>query len=206
MTDGNYPPPGQPPQGQGQYGPPQGQGQYGPPQGPGQYGPPQGGYAPPPPAPYGAPAGRRTFGSVGLAVTALGAIAVILAFTVFDWFRDFGRNSHFGDLKKVVDAADSSGFGFTPSKLYFDWLGWVLLVAAVVTAVLASLPIAASRVWQAVGLLVGLVGVAMTFVAIKLGDRGGYSTYLKHTNVGFYVAAAGFLVLGIGAAIGSRKN
>jgi magnesium-transporting ATPase (P-type) len=184
MTEGNYPPPGQPPQG------------------PGQYGPQQGGYAPPPPGPYGTPAGKRTFGSVGLAVTAIGAIAVILAFTVFDWFKHANGHAHFSDLKTAADAG--SGVA-TMTKLYFDWLGWVLLVAAVVTAVLACLPIVASKVWQLVGLLVGLVSVGLTFLAIK-GNGSSYSATLKQTTVGFYVAAAGFLVLGIGAAIGSRKN
>jgi hypothetical protein len=194
----------------GQYGPPPGQyeqpGQYGPP--PGQYGQPPGGYPPPAGSPHGAP-NRRTFGSVGAIVSAIGAVAVVLGFTVFNWFRDFGADSQFSDLKKLVDRADNLGIGFTPSTLYFDWLGWVLLVAAILTALLAVLPIVASKVWQIVGLVVGLVGAAMTFLAIKLADPPngtGYGDYLKHANVGFYLAAGGFVVLGIGAAIGSRRN
>lgn len=212
MTSGNYGPPensgqpaqpsqpayGQQPPGYGEAPPP---GQYGQPG----YGQPAHGYAPGAPAPYTQPTERRGLGLSGLILTALGAIACVIAFTAVDWYK--GGKSHFSDVSNVVDQADKVGFATGAAKVYFSWLAWVLLAAAVILAIIANLPTPVSGAFRALGALVGLAAIGMTFWAVQfLHHQGAYSEYIKNARVGFYLTLAGFLLITIGALIGPRRT
>jgi hypothetical protein len=101
--------------------------------------------------------------------------------------------------------------------MYFSWLAWVLLAAAVVVGLLAVLPNAFSGVLRVLGPIVGLAGVGLTFWAIDLASfsgpyarqlgssNPGYSDYLNDAGPGFWLAAAGLLVIGLGALLGPRR-
>lgn len=196
--------PGQPQQG---YAPPQQaygqpQQQYGAPQAQQAYGQPQQGYG----QPGGYPAaGGRKFGVAGAVLAVIAAALGIVSFTAVDWFADLGQRAHFGDIGKIAKAADQN----TIAKFYFSWLGWVLLAAVVVLALLACLPAATTPLFRTLGVLVGLGGIALTFLALPFAGTSGqgtsYTDYLKHARIGFYLALAAFLVGAIGAAIGSRR-
>ncbi|WP_375484120.1 hypothetical protein [uncultured Jatrophihabitans sp.] len=211
MSSGGY---GQSPYGGPQYGQP-GYGQPG-------YGQPQ--YAPPG---YGAPqygrpgygAGyggygpqRQSFGIVGAALAALGAIALVIAFTATHWYKD-GGDSSFSKVKDQVDAYDKVGAAAGVAKAYFGWLAWVLLVVVVLVAVAANLPSPAAVALRIIGAVLGAAGILITFLAIKLVDAskipggGGpdYTDYLKHTGPAFYLALGGFLLAAVGALIGPRR-
>ena len=243
MTEGNYP--GQQPQtpgyGEGNqgYGPTAGQ-PAGAPGAPAGYGAPGDPYGAPG-DPYGTPARREdTIGVVGMVIAAIGALLVVLAFTVFKWFRNgtadnpFGSKndkSKFSDIHDALDkvSAQINGAGqglskdvsFGVSKLYFGWLGWVLLGVAVVVAVLALLPTAAAPALRLVGLIVGIAAAAITVWALDLisvsgtlaslvKSRGdsvpGFTDYIKHSGLGAWAAIAGFLLIGIGAVIGPQRR
>jgi hypothetical protein len=147
-------------------------------------------------------------GSIGLALTAVGGVLLIISFTAVDWFTR-GTNegpSHFGDIHDIV--TQFSGLVAEPAKLYFGWLAWVLLAAAVVAALAANLPSPVSDAFRVVGPLVAVGGALMTFWALKIVKSAdpSYTDYLKHARAGFWLAVAGFVVAGAGAAFGPRRT
>jgi hypothetical membrane protein len=168
--------------------------------GPGGYGPPSN-YGYDPQRPGGQPGllqQSQTYGIVGTVLALLGGILVLVSFTAIDWFSY--SDSGFSDLHHRLQA--SSNPPDFPA-VYFSWLGWVFLVIAVVAGVLASVPTPALRISRIIGSVVGFAAAGLTFLAIEL--PGSYSEYIKHARVGFYFAVIGFLITGIGAAIGPRK-
>jgi hypothetical protein len=232
--DGQQPPYGQQP-GYGQPPPPG----YGDQPGYGQQPPPaygqQPGYGQPPPPGYGQqpgygqpaamgpettrmarldPGPSERFGVVSAVLTGLGALLVIVAFTALNWFPKnvvAGSSSKFSDIHKALGLI--GGLAEGPAKLYFSWLGWALLAAAAVTALLAALP-AVGAPFRVIGVLVAVAGIAMTFVAIHLlkssdqvpSSYNSYSGWLKHARIGFYVALAGFALMAVGAATGPSRS
>jgi hypothetical protein len=145
------------------------------------------------------------FGVLGTVIAAVGAVLVVLSFTVLDWLtRGSEPDSHFRTIRRVLsrDAVPAAG----PAKLYFSWLGWALLVAVVVFALLANLPSPLTNAFRVIGALGAAAAIAVTFVAIKLADGPAYSEYLKHARIGFYVAVGGFLLVGIGALVGPARE
>lgn len=174
-------------------------------------------------------------GLPALVVAAVGAVLVLLAFTVLDWFRSGsdsqffrdGSDSTFGDLRDGFDAFRTRLDAATPSAgrdvhfgiadSYFGWLGWLLFAVAVCVAVAAALPSRAAPVLRATGLVVGLVAAGLTVWALQLVTFSGrlaqlavgaptFWGYVKHSGVGAWLAIAGFVLLGIGAAIGPRRT
>lgn len=186
---------------QGAYGEPPQQQAYGQPQQ--QYGQQQA-YGQPPGYASHSAGSERKFGVVGAVLAVVAAALGIISFTVIDWFTDLGQRAHFGDIGNIAKQADQN----TIAKLYFSWLGWVLLAAVVVFALLACLPTAATALFRTLGVLVGLGGIALTFFALSFAGTGSdlsYTDYLKHARIGFYFALGAFLIGGIAAAIGSRR-
>jgi len=212
MTQGGYPGSGQQP---GQYGQPQPG--YGQPPQPG-YGQPQGGYGQPG-SPYaGRPPGGQSFGVVGAVLAVVAAVAGILAFTATNWFSG-GGNSKFGDVHDVLTQLDKIDAANGISVLYFSWLAWVLLAVGVIAALVANLPSSASGPLRALGVVVGVAGIVITLLAIKIVSKGsaggqvsnapaGYGDYLKEAAKApsLYLSLGAFLLVAIGAAIGPRRR
>jgi hypothetical protein len=151
------------------------------------------------------PGPSLAFGVLGTVIAAVGAVLVVLAFTMLDWLtRGSEADSHFRTIHRVLtrDAVPAAG----TAKLYFSWLGWALLVAVVVFALLANLPSPLTNAFRVIGALGAAAAIAVTFVAIKLADGPAYSEYLKHARIGFYVAVGGFLLIGIGALVGPAHD
>ncbi len=156
------------------------------------------------------PGASQTFGVLSALLTAVGAVLVVVAFTTLHWFSGdtgSGPSSTFSNIHKVLDGAGKFAEG--PAKLYFSWLGWVLLAAAALTALIAAAP-TVGRPFRVVGTLIAVAGIVATFFAIKLAktsalDRG-YIDYLKHARFGFYFAVGGFLLIGVGAIIGPSSK
>jgi len=199
---GQQPPPayGQPPAGgYGQQQPPAGgYGQY-------QYGQPMHGGDAPPPAPYTQPRARMGVGVAGLALAIAGGVLGVIAFTAVDWFKG-DRPSHFHDVHNVLKALHAQHLDTAISKLYFDWLGWAVLAAAVIIAILANLPSPASAGLRVLGALIGLAGIGLTFWAIEFAHGVAYSEFLKHARLGFYLTLGAFLLTTIASLLGPRKT
>jgi magnesium-transporting ATPase (P-type) len=166
------------------------------------------GAAPQSQPPYG-PSGTTTqFGVVGAALALLGAIALVVSFTAVDWFKkDGSASSHASDVHKFLNSVGSNAVPI--SKAYFGWLCWALLVVVVGSALLANVAWPAAKAFRIIGPILAVAGIAVTFLAIRLLPASAglkYSEYLKNARLGFYLAVAGFLIAGVGAAIGARRS
>jgi hypothetical protein len=157
------------------------------------------------------PGPSRTFGVMSALVAVIGAVLVVVAFTAVDWFDSSMSLGHFSDVRSLLDAGGSLAYG--PAKVYFDWLGWVLLGVAFVTALLAAVPTLGAP-FRIIAPIVAAGGIVMTFLSVKLVRSGAlvgglnepsYGRYLSHAGPGFYLAVAGFLLMGIAGALGPQR-
>jgi len=181
-----------------------------------QYGQP-GVYGAPATTPYtGGPLAEPAVGIPGVIAALAGAVLGVLAFTVLNWF-DGSDDSHFGDVRDVLKLLHAVSADRGTSYLYFNWLAWVLLAVAVVAAIAANLATPIATPLKIFGALVGLAGIAVTFIAIDFvghippgADTGdaprSYTDYLKHSRVAFYFAIAAFLLTTIAALIAPRRE
>jgi hypothetical protein len=138
----------------------------------------------------------------------VGAVAVLIAVVALDWY----------DVEPGLDAVPAVRFhtlADTADRLevpwlvpaYFDWLIWVLLIALIATGTLANAPIPGADALRVAGVVLGLAGAALTYYSLQeiksYGDEGTYAFH--HATVGVWFAMGGFLVAGLGAAIGPRR-
>lgn len=191
---------------QGGYTQPQQQGGYGQPAQPA-YGQQQPGYRQPyygaGAAPGRSAAGRR-FGVVGTVLALVGAAAVVIAFLGPNWGD--GANGKFSDIHTFVTTAGAGTSVASLAHVYFNWLAWVLLAASALLALLANAPTGVAPALRIVGTLVGLGSAVATLFALKIISSGrGLSWYIKHSDVGYWLAIAGFVVMAVGALIGPRR-
>ncbi|MCU1656210.1 MAG: hypothetical protein JWO57_866 [Pseudonocardiales bacterium] len=156
------------------------------------------------------PGPSQRFGVAGSALAVIGAALLIVSFTAVNWFTKgtLGR-SHFSDVHQVLNI--QSAFAAGLAKAYFGWLAWVLLAVTVVIALLANAPSPFATALRVIGALAAAASIALTFLAINLLKSGvpgapSYSEYIKHARVGFWMAIAGFLLVGVGALIGPRRG
>lgn len=162
------------------------------------------GYGQPHGAPYAPPVNTDSFGIVGTVLALLGGVILIVSFTALDWFSGSipgGGNASLSFSDISDRSASLTGF----ASAYFGWLAWLFLIVVVIAGVLASVPSPALRAFRIVGAVVGFAAAGLTFLAIKLGDGLSYTEILKNASIGFYFAVVGFVVAGIGAAIGPRR-
>jgi len=193
---GEQPAYGQPPAGAAGQQPPGGYGQY-------QYGQPMHGGAPP--APYSQPRARLGVGVAGLVFAVAGAVLGVIACTALDWYKG-SPASHFSDIHDALKVLHANGADTGIGYVYFQWLAWALLAAAVILAILACLPSPASAGLRVLGALVSLAGIGITFWAIDIAHGIAYTTFLKDARVGFYFMLAAFLFTFIGSLAGPRKT
>ena len=101
---------------------------------------------------------RRAVGIVGLVIALIGVALTVACFTALDWLSGddgFGATTtvDFKDLHDLV-GSDSP----TLPRLYFSWLGWVLLAAVAGLGLLGNLPTRSHPLWRVLGGLIGLAG------------------------------------------------
>lgn len=165
----------------------------------------------------------------GAAFVAAGAVLLLLAFTVLQWFRDgtgffsgAGSHSTFGDVGTTLDAVHQqfareklSGYvSFGASQPYFSWFGWVLLLAAIAAGGLAVSRFGRRWVVRWFGAVVAATGIAFTFLALNLVTVEGnapnnanlpdYGQYIAHGGLGVWSAIVGFLLILVGALVPHR--
>lgn len=156
-------------------------------------------------SPDGRPWSRRRVGSVTALVAA--CVLLVLAFDFTDWYHqessyDDRPSTSFDDLINLLGGRGASRL----ATAYFPTLAWLLLVAAVAVVVFANLRTALSSVMRAAGVLIGIVGVVLTYLAIsRLFDvtsnpAGGHSVF-HSTRSGPWLAFAGYLLCAVAAAL-----
>lgn len=156
---------------------------------------------------------RRTTGTSGVLLVALGAVLALLSIVGLRWYA-------------VDSGADTAGDGFTFADLhsnadqlnapiasaYFDWLAWTLLIAVVVVGLAANLPTPVADVLRVVGFVIGVVGVVGTYYSLaqlfNAQHAAGASDHsvLHSSTLGVWCALAGFAIAGFGAVLGPRAT
>jgi Protein of unknown function (DUF2510) len=131
----------------------------------------------------------------GFIVLAVGVIAVLLAFTVLPWVSGEGTSVNFGDIRSSNSVSGTGGLG----GAYFKWLGWVVLVVAAGFAVAANRPARSQNAWRSLGVVLSVVGIAVTYGAINDLD-----IRLGNASAAFWVAVIGFVLIGAAALVPSR--
>jgi hypothetical protein len=222
---------------QGSYNPQQqGQPQQGQPYGQQNY-PPQQNYSNTPPATSTATTkGRPNVGALVLA--AIAAVLGVLSLFLLDWYRkDYSSvnggntassNSKFSDvhdavskLQHLIDSTpNAKGFiSFGVAPIYFSWLAYLLIAAAVVLAIIAALPTGgAVMLFKVLTAIVALAGIGLTLWAIDLFSLApaaqaqttgnvpnGYGDWIKHTSFGAWAMGVAFLLCLIAALIPPKR-
>jgi hypothetical protein len=174
----------------------------------------------------------------GLVLAAIAAVLGILSLFVLGWYRDNyssvsgGQNasssSKFSKIHDVltnaqhqIDANPRVGnfihLGISPT--YFGWLGYLLIVAAVVLAVISALPTGgAVMLFKVLTAIVSLAGIGITLWAINLvsfdaalrsqlgsNTPSGYGDWIKHTSFGAWAMGLAFLLCLIAALIPPKR-
>ena len=142
-------------------------------------------------------------GVPGVALMVAGAVMVLVSFTSAAWYAgtrsvDSVGPRTFGSLHTLTQ------YPGTPAvaHAYFSWLAWVLLILAIVFALGANLPTAHANPLRILGALIGMVGAGATYLAIEQPHQGTSGSAFDNAAAGIWLALAGFLLAGAGAAIG----
>lgn len=148
-------------------------------------------------------------GYPGLALTLVGAVALLVSFTWVNWYAgtsgaDGIADIGFNDLHQNLEAFAAPA----ASTWYFGWIAWSLLIIVLLLGVGANLPNQAVNSLRVAGLAVGLTGAAWTYYALAeyiqaLQDRGATSAgVFTRAESGIWLAISGYLLVGVGAALG----
>ncbi|MEP7020695.1 MAG: hypothetical protein ABI808_08590 [Pseudonocardiales bacterium] len=154
----------------------------------------------------GGAARRRRVASLG--VLAVGTTMLVIAFKI-SWYHtdryDADPQISFGDL------INTGGGRPVPriSAAFFPTLAWVLVVAAVCVVAFANLRTALTPLMRAVGVLIGLSGVVLTYVALARlftvtynpAATNGQRSVFFSTSPGLWFGLSGYLLLAVAAAI-----
>jgi hypothetical protein len=161
---------------------------------------------------------------IGACLLALGAVLILAAFSLFNWFRDgrgffagAGSRSTFADVhdKLEITKAQAAAQGlsghvsFGASEPYFSWLGWVLFAAALAAGATAVSRFGGRHWWvRWLAAVIAASGVAFTFLALNLvvfegnapnnANAPSYSDFVGHSGLGAWSAIAGFVLIIVG--------
>lgn len=152
---------------------------------------------------------RRAIGVPGIVLVLGGAVLVLLAIRFLHWYDVPSGHDSSGDVtfRKLHGSAEQLG-GAGVASAYFGWLAWVLLLAGIVVGVAANVPSPVSDPLRVGGFLVGLVGSAGTYYALKqhFNATGSRHDVFHNATWGVWAALVGFLLIAAGAALGPRRT
>ena len=151
------------------------------------------------------PGPSETFGWTGFSISAVGVVFTLVSFTAIAWLRD--GNLKFRDVRSVITTISDSGIAqvHPVAKIYFSWLAWLALFVVAVCAVLASTP-AISGPFRVITPILAAGAIATTLVAVDITTGNGYRFWIADARVGFYMALVGFLLIGVGATLGTGRE
>jgi hypothetical protein len=154
---------------------------------------------------------QRAIGVPGVGLAVAGGALVLVAFRFLAWYdaparTDAAPRVTFGQLHGNADQLGTA----STATAYFDWLGWVLLLALVALGVAANLPGRPSDALRVAGFLLGVVGVGATYFAVaqlhnaQVAAGAARHSVFFHATWGLWLTLAGFALGAIGAALGPR--
>jgi hypothetical protein len=62
------------------------------------------------------------------------------------------------------------------------------------------------RMLRIIGVVIGFAAAGLSFLALQVNETTSYLTYLAGARVGFYLAVVAYILIGIGAAYGPRRE
>ena len=154
----------------------------------------------------------RHLGIPGMLLVIWGGAVLLLSFTRLEWKRrpqggDVVQLIDFTALRRNLEHFPAAGRP-SASVAYFDWLAWALLFALIVVGFAANVPWPAATALRLLGFVLGLVGAALTYYTLAryaqaTHDLFGTSSHaLDNSEDGTWFAIGGYLVAGVGAALG----
>jgi ABC-type branched-subunit amino acid transport system permease subunit len=143
----------------------------------------------------------------GLPVAVAGFVATLIAMTYAAWFSPQRLEAKFPDLHTLF-----TGYGLAPLAMQFTiWLGWALLAAGTVTAVVASYLRRRALAWVAATL--GVVGVVLTLITLygisKIGADNNVDSATgpwQNLGSGGWLACLGFSLLATAGVVAATAN
>ena len=154
-------------------------------------------------------AGRADVRGSGLLLVLGGAGFVLISFRFLDWYQvptsgaDTAGDPTFPALR---DSAQQLG-GAGVALAYFTWLSWALAIAVAVLGASAVLPLPGAGPLRLLGFLAGVLGAVATYYALAQHQNavGSAHSVFHNATWGVWAAIGGFLVAGLGAALGPRR-
>ncbi|HEX3337195.1 MAG TPA: hypothetical protein VHS54_12105 [Jatrophihabitans sp.] len=157
---------------------------------------------------------RRGLGVVGLVLVLAGAALVLVSFRFLDWYEirspsaDSVPEITFSRLHRGVDDLG----GAVVASAYFAWLAWVLLIGVIAVGCVANAPSPLADAMRVGGFLIGLLAAAATYYALaqyrdaQVNAGATRHGVLFNSTWGLWIAIVGYLLAGVGAAVGPRAR
>jgi hypothetical protein len=157
---------------------------------------------------------RRGLGLVGLVLVLVGAALVLVSFRFLDWYAV--RSTSADSVPEITfsrlhHSVDDLG-GAVVASAYFAWLSWVLVIAVIAVGCAANAPSRVSDAMRVGGFLIGLLGAAATYYALaqyrdaQVSAGAARHGVLFNATWGLWIAMVGYLLAGVGAAVGPRAR
>ncbi len=135
---------------------------------------------------------------MGIGFVIVGAACLLLSFTTLDWYSgsvgpDTAGSSAFSDLHHNASMVGADGL----TTSYFSWTSWLLLILVIVvgtSSASCSAQPAQRAGMRVAGLLLGLIGAALTYYALHNISFSG--KIFDHAAAGVWLAFAGYLLAG----------
>jgi hypothetical protein len=154
----------------------------------------------------------RAIGLPGALLVIAGGALVLVAFRFLEWYdtparADSAPKITFGELHGSADQLSGAG----AATAYFNWLGWVLLIALILVGVAATMPIQPADVLRVVGCVIGVLGIAATYFAVaqlhnaQVAAGGERHNAFYNSTWGLWLTFVGFAAGAVGAFLGPRK-
>jgi hypothetical protein len=151
---------------------------------------------------------QRTVGAPGLFLVVLGGALVFVSIRYLAWYdvphqaADSSGNITFAALQASSRQLGGAGVALA----YFDWAAWALLIAVVAVGALSNAPVRAANGLRVLGFALGFAGALVTFYALLQHFRATGSPHfvLYNSSWGVWAALGGFLLAGVGAALGPQ--
>lgn len=158
---------------------------------------------------------RRSVRVTGVVLVLAGAVLVLVAFGLVDWYDVPAHNAAdatdditFGALHSTATQLGGTGL----ASAYFGWLAWLLLIGLILTGVAANLPFGATDPFRVAGFLFGVLGGTATYFAVAQLHNAQVSAGAEKHSVfynstwGLWAALSGFLIGAVGAVLGARTK
>ncbi|TAM91933.1 MAG: hypothetical protein EPN43_03330 [Jatrophihabitans sp.] len=155
-------------------------------------------------------ASASAFGFVGALVLVAGLLPVLIAITSASWFTgvpvNVGDKVFLSPLQPTYDqvatliSRSSEGSGLAGA--YFGWLAWAMLGLLFACALAALVPSRVRTASRVIAPAVAVAAIVVTTLSLELVNGGDFSFWWRLRGTGYWLAVAGFAVMGVGAALG----